>query len=126
LSCSSHRRIGGTKMSTRRGSPEPSQSTHGRPQQEETGARLAVSTDLYEAWEEHVTIMLTDGHLLPTDAARLAWEGRHECPQFSMASHTEYDHTHAESPGSATHATPGTFYDTIGLQQARASYHRGE
>jgi hypothetical protein len=42
---------------------------------EEPGARLAVPADLHEAWEERVAIMLTDGHLRPADAARLAWEG---------------------------------------------------
>jgi hypothetical protein len=42
---------------------------------EATGARLAVPADLYEAWEEGAAIMLADGHLLPADAARLAWEG---------------------------------------------------
>jgi hypothetical protein len=42
---------------------------------EATGARLAVPVDLHEAWEERVAIMLADGHLLPADAARLAWEG---------------------------------------------------
>jgi hypothetical protein len=42
---------------------------------EETVARLAVPADLYKAWEERVAIMLADGHLLPADAACLAWEG---------------------------------------------------
>jgi hypothetical protein len=42
---------------------------------EATGARLAVPADLHEVWEERVAIMLADGHLLPADAARLAWEG---------------------------------------------------
>jgi hypothetical protein len=42
---------------------------------EETGARLAVPADLHEAWAERVAIMLADGHLLPEDAERLAWEG---------------------------------------------------
>ena len=42
---------------------------------EETGARLAVPADLHEAWAERVAIMRADGHLLPEDAERLAWEG---------------------------------------------------
>jgi Toprim-like len=42
---------------------------------EEPGARLAVPVGLHEVWEERVAIMLADGHLLPADAARLAWEG---------------------------------------------------
>ena len=41
----------------------------------QTGARLAVPADLHEACAERVAIMLADGHLLPEDAARLAWEG---------------------------------------------------
>jgi hypothetical protein len=41
----------------------------------EPGARRAVPADLHEAWEERVAIMLADGHLLPEDAVRLAWEG---------------------------------------------------
>jgi Toprim-like len=45
------------------------------PPAEATGAQLAVPADLHEVWEERVAIMLADGHLLPTDAARLAWEG---------------------------------------------------
>jgi hypothetical protein len=61
----------------------------------ETGARRAVSADLYEAWEECVAIMLADGHLLPTDAARLAWEGLQGCAQALMASHAGQDGTHA-------------------------------
>ncbi len=40
-----------------------------------TGARPAVPVDLHEVWEERVAIMLADGHLLPVDAERLAWEG---------------------------------------------------
>jgi len=42
---------------------------------EATGARLAVPEDLHEAWEERVAIMLADGHLLPAEAERQAWEG---------------------------------------------------
>jgi DNA primase len=42
---------------------------------EEPGARLVVPVDLHEAWEERVAIMRADGHLLPEDAERLAWEG---------------------------------------------------
>ena len=45
------------------------------PPAEATGAQLAVPADLHEVWEERVAIMLADGHLLPADAARLAWEG---------------------------------------------------
>jgi hypothetical protein len=45
------------------------------PPAEATGARLAVPADLHEVWEERVAIILADGHLLPADAARLAWEG---------------------------------------------------
>ena len=45
------------------------------PPAEATGAQLAVPADLHEVWEECVAIMLADGHLLPADAARLAWEG---------------------------------------------------
>jgi Toprim domain-containing protein len=41
----------------------------------EPGAWRVVPTDLHEAWAERVAIMLTDGHLLPEDAVRLAWEG---------------------------------------------------
>jgi len=62
---------------------------------EETGARLAVSADLHEVWAERVAIMLADGHLLPADAARLAWEGLQGCPPSSMASHAGQDGTHA-------------------------------
>jgi hypothetical protein len=40
-----------------------------------TGAQPAVPVDLHEVWEERVAIMLADGHLLPVDAERLAWEG---------------------------------------------------
>ena len=40
-----------------------------------TGAPPAVPVDLHEVWEERVAIMLADGHLLPVDAERLAWEG---------------------------------------------------
>ena len=61
----------------------------------EPGARLAVSADLHEVWEERVAITLADGHLLPTDAARLAWEGLHGCPPSVMASHAGPDGTHA-------------------------------
>jgi len=50
---------------------------------EETGARRAVPADLYEAWAERVAIMLADGHLLPEDAQRLAWEGLREGLQSS-------------------------------------------
>ena len=39
------------------------------------GARLAVPADLHGAWEERVAIMRADGHLLPADAERQAWEG---------------------------------------------------
>jgi len=53
---------------------------------EEPGARLAVPADLHEAWEERVAIMRADGHLLPADAERLAWEGLQGCPPSSMAS----------------------------------------
>jgi hypothetical protein len=60
----------------------------------ETGARFAVPEDLYEAWEERVAIMLADGHLLPTAAARLAWEGLQECPPSSRASHARHDGTY--------------------------------
>src|SRR5438132_818656 len=44
----------------------------------EPGARRAVPADLHEAWAERVAIMLADGHLLPEDAQRLAWEGLQE------------------------------------------------
>jgi len=57
----------------------------------ETGARLAVPADLHEVWEERVAIMSADGHLLPADAERLAWEGLQECPQSSIASHVGHD-----------------------------------
>jgi hypothetical protein len=56
-----------------------------------TGARTAVPVDLHEVWEERVAIMLADGHLLPTDAERLAWEGLQGCPPSSMASHAGHD-----------------------------------
>jgi hypothetical protein len=49
----------------------------------EPGARCAVPADLHEAWAEHVTIMLADGHLVPEDAERLAWEGLQEGLQSS-------------------------------------------
>ena len=49
----------------------------------EPGARRAVPTDLHEAWLERVAIMLADGHLMPADAARLAWEGLQEGLQSS-------------------------------------------
>ena len=62
---------------------------------EETRARPAVPADLHEVWEERVAIMLADGHLLPTDAARLAWEGLQGFPQASIASHAEHDGTTA-------------------------------
>jgi hypothetical protein len=60
---------------------------------EETGARLAVPEDLYEAWEERVAIMLTDGHLLPADAARLAWEGLPGCPPSAPAALDRHSRT---------------------------------
>jgi hypothetical protein len=59
-----------------------------------TGARLAVPEDLSEAWGERVAMMLTDGHLLPADAAWLAWEGLQGCPPSSKASHAGHDGTH--------------------------------
>jgi hypothetical protein len=62
---------------------------------EETGARLAVSADLHEAWEERVAIMRADGHLRPADAARLAWEGLQWCPSSSMAARVGYNGTPA-------------------------------
>ena len=40
-----------------------------------TGTRPGAPGDLHEVWEERVAIMLADGHLLPADAERLAWEG---------------------------------------------------
>jgi hypothetical protein len=49
----------------------------------EPGARCAVPADLHEAWAERVAIMLADGHLVPEDAARLAWEGLQEGLQSS-------------------------------------------
>ena len=58
------------------------------------GPRLAVSADLHEVWEERVAIMLADGHLLPADAARLAWEGLQGGLRSSMASHAGQDGTH--------------------------------
>ena len=60
----------------------------------EPGARLAVPEDLHEAWAERVAIMLADGHLLPEDAARLAWEGLQGGPPSSMAAHAGHDGTH--------------------------------
>jgi hypothetical protein len=33
-----------------------------------------VPADLHEVWAERLALMLADGHLLPADAARLAWE----------------------------------------------------
>src|SRR5262249_12460826 len=45
------------------------------------GVRSAVPADLVEVWEERIAIMLADGHLLPADAARLAWEGLQGFPQ---------------------------------------------
>ena len=62
---------------------------------EEPGARLAVPADLHEAWEERVAIMRADGHLLPADAERLAWEGLQGCPPSSMAAHAGQDGTNA-------------------------------
>jgi hypothetical protein len=62
---------------------------------EETGARRAVPADLHEVWEERIAIMLADGHLLPADAARLAWEGLQGCLQSSKASHAGHDGTNA-------------------------------
>src|SRR5215831_18844291 len=61
----------------------------------ETGARRTVPADLSEAWAERVAIMLADGHLVPEDAERLAWEGLKGCPQSSKASHDRHDGTHA-------------------------------
>jgi DNA primase len=52
----------------------------------EPEARCAVPTDLHEAWVERVAIMLADGHLMPADAARLAWEGLQEGLQSSRPS----------------------------------------
>jgi hypothetical protein len=49
----------------------------------EPEARCAVPADLHEAWAERVAIMLADGHLVPEDAARLAWEGLQEGLQSS-------------------------------------------
>jgi hypothetical protein len=49
----------------------------------EPGARCAVPADLHEAWAERVVIMLADGHLVPAEAARLAWEGLQEGLQSS-------------------------------------------
>jgi DNA primase len=49
----------------------------------EPGARCAVPADLHEAWAERVAIMLVDGHLVPEDAERLAWEGLQEGLQSS-------------------------------------------
>jgi hypothetical protein len=51
------------------------------------GARPTIPADLHEVWAERVAIMLADGHLLPADAERLAWEGLHGFPQSSRASH---------------------------------------
>ena len=59
------------------------------------GARLSVPADLHEVWAERVAIMLADGHLLPADAERLAWEGLQGFPQSSRASHVRHDGTHA-------------------------------
>ena len=73
--CWSRRRMGGVKMSMRRGSPGALAVNTWLTPAEETGARLAVPADLHEAWAERVAIMLADGHLLPEDAERLAWEG---------------------------------------------------
>jgi DNA primase len=61
----------------------------------ETGPRRTVPADLSEAWAERVAIMLADGHLVPEDAERLAWEGLQGCPQSSRASHDRHDGTHA-------------------------------
>jgi len=58
-------------------------------------ARPTLPADLHEVWAERVAIMLADGHLLPADAARLAWEGLQGCPPSSRASHAEQDGTHA-------------------------------
>jgi hypothetical protein len=49
----------------------------------EPGARCAVPADLHEAWAERVAIMLADGHLVPAEAERLAWEGLQEGLQSS-------------------------------------------
>jgi hypothetical protein len=59
------------------------------------GARPTIPADLHEVWAERVAIMLADGHLLPADAERLAWEGLQGCPQSSMASHAGHDGTNA-------------------------------
>jgi hypothetical protein len=61
----------------------------------EPGARLAVSADLHKVWEKRVAITLADGYLLPTDAARLAWEGLRGYPPSAIASHAGPDGTHA-------------------------------
>ena len=59
------------------------------------GVMSAVPAVLVKAWEERVAIMLADGHLLPADAARLAWEGLQGDPPSSGASHAGPDGTHA-------------------------------
>jgi hypothetical protein len=61
----------------------------------EPGARCAVPADLYEALAERVAIMIADGHLHPTDATRLAWEGLQGCPPSSMAAQAGQDGTNA-------------------------------
>jgi hypothetical protein len=59
------------------------------------GAGSTGREELHEIWEERVAIMLADGHLLPADATRLAWEGLQGCPQSSRASHVGHDGTNA-------------------------------
>jgi hypothetical protein len=59
------------------------------------GARLAVPADLHEVWTERVAIMCADGHLLPADAERLAWEGLQGFPPSSMAAHAGQGGTNA-------------------------------
>ena len=48
-----------------------------------------------EVWAERVARLRADGHRLPADAARLAWEGLQGCPPSSRASHAGQDDTHA-------------------------------
>jgi hypothetical protein len=52
----------------------------------EPGARCAVPADLHEVWAERVAIMLADGHLVPAEAERLAWEALQEGLQSSRPS----------------------------------------
>jgi hypothetical protein len=62
---------------------------------EGTGAGLCYPCGPPRGLRERVALLLADGHLLPADATRLAWEGLQGCPPSSRASHAGHDGTHA-------------------------------